>query len=876
MQHSPPKFLLWCLRQCCPQIRLDDLQGDFLELHEQKKLIKGKFRANLGFFIDCLSLIPLKLFTKNKRYTNTFNLMIGNYIKISYRNLMRDKAYAFINISGLAIGLACAFVILVYIRLELSFDTFHAKADQIHRAQHVYSFIGAPIGPAMVDEYPGIKESVRIVTWLVDKEVNFPDSRKFYEDVYLADDNFFDVFSFEFIYGNPTTALSDLSGMVITETVANKYFGKTDVIGEVLNFKGFLSGIPHSFKITGVIKDVPYNSQLQFDHIASFDLMKNLPDFNIMDSWINDWAVTYFVLEKGTDVKAIEENYSAFFEEHTGAEFTDPFRLMPLKDVRHNSTYLRSDFIQQGNINHLKIFGAVAILVLAIACINFMNLATAKSSRRIKEVGLRKVMGAFRRQLIFQFIIESILTTTIALLLAVGLSLLFIPYMQRMYGIELGPGLEELTSLIMWAIGVTLVTGIIAGSYPAFYLSSFQASKSLKGVDSTGKSSSFIRKALVIVQLTVSVVLIVGTIVVLDQMNFVRNKDLGFNKEQMLVLDFGGRPTVNAKWTVIKDELMSLQGVNGVAATRSVPGDNAPFWAYKFEGQTESQYGDSWAGYYIGPGFIQELDIKTAMGRAFDETIPTDSNAFVLNESAVKRAVNEYGQDWSNPIGKTIEYYTTNLGGWQLIKKGKIIGVVKDFHFRSLQNDIEPVILHQSATNSKILVRVSTNNLSELISSIEGKWEGWGSVRPFQYEFLDQQYADYYESELKFSQLLYLFCGLAIMIACLGLFGLASFTAQRRIKEIGIRKVLGASAGEIFRMITSDFFKIIIIAFIVAFPIAWIAADSWLENFAYRIDVSLISFIIAALITSALTLFTVSWQSLKASMSNPVDSLRNE
>ncbi len=875
MKHPPPKFLLWCLRQCCLANRLDDLQGDFLELHEQNKLTKGKFRASLGFFIDCLSLLPLKLFTKNKRYTNSFNLMIRNYIKISYRNLVRDKVYAFINISGLAIGMACAFVIFVHVKLELSFDAFHEKADQIHRVQHVYSFIGAPIGPAMVEEYPGIKETVRVVTWLVDKEVNFPDSRKFYEDVYLADDNFFDVFSFDFIHGNPTTALSNLNGMVITETVANKYFGKTDVIGEVLNFKGFLSGIPHSFKITGVIKDVPYNSQLQFDHIASFDLMKNLPDFNIMDSWINDWVVTYFVLEKGTNVSAIEESYPAFFEEHTGVEFTDPFRLMPLKDVRHNSTYLRSDFIEQGNGNHLKIFGAIAILVLAIACINFMNLATAKSARRMKEVGLRKVMGAVKAQLIFQFITESVMTTIIALILAMGLTWLIVPYLHGAYNIDLRPGFIDLWGHFVWAFGIALVTGVIAGSYPAFYLSSFQAANSLKGIDLRGKSS-FFRKTLVIIQLTVSIILIVGTIVVLDQMNFIRNKDLGFNKEQMLVLDFGGRPTVNAKWAIIKEELLSMQGVNGVASTSSVPGDNAPFWGYKFEGQTEEKYGDGWAGYYVGPGFIQELDIELTIGRAFNEEIPTDSNAFVLNEAAVKRAVNEYGPEWSNPIGKTIEYYTTNPGDWQLIKKGKIIGVAKDFHFRSLQNSIEPIILHQSPTNSKILVKVNTKNLSELVTAIEDKWDHWGSVRPFSYQFLDQQFSEYYESEQKFSQLLYLFCGLAITIACLGLFGLASFTAQKRIKEIGVRKVLGASTVEIFRMITSDFFKIIVISFVVAFPVAWIASDNWLENFAYRIDVSWVSFMAAALITALLTLITVSWQSLKASMSNPVDSLRHE
>ncbi|MEP1095677.1 MAG: FtsX-like permease family protein [Cyclobacteriaceae bacterium] len=871
------RFLQGLLRLCCPPSRLDDVEGDFEELFEERVKELGKTRATLYFIFDALSLIPLKLLTRQNNSHRTNNLMIRNYVKVARRNLAKDKAYAFINIFGLAVGMACAFVILVFVRLELSYDIFHEKGDQIHRVQHVYSVISAPIGPKMVEEYPGVVGVTRLNPFSTDIKVKVDQDKVFYEDFLIADNNFFETFTFQFIQGSPSEALKSPESVVITESVALRYFGKTDVLGEVIETETLMKQPSLPLKISGVIEDVPHNSHLQFDHVVSFELMTRYRDPGLLDSWVVDWIVTYLVLQPGADPVEIENDYKRFYLAHSGREFTDlTFRLMPMKDVRHHSSYLRSDFIEQGNINHIKIFSAVAILVLIIACINYMNLATAKSAQRAKEVGLRKVMGAVPKQLIGQFMVESILISFLALILAGGFVMLSLPLLQSISGIDLRHGLTDIGGIIAMGVGISVLTGILAGSYPAVYLSSFAAADILKDARNNGKSSGIIRKSLVVLQLSVSVSLIVGALIVLDQMQFVQNRDLGFKTDQTMVLDYGFTPTLNPKWDLIKTQIMGIPGVKEVAATNSVPGDNAPFWGYQFEGDEENEGGDGWPGYYVGPNAIDLLEMEMVMGRSFSEEIESDKSAFLLNETGWTEAIAKYGDHWKEPLGKTIAYYVEVNGQLTMQKKGPVIGVVKDFHFRSLQNEIESLVIHQSPRNWRVMAKVDAANVTEITAAIEEVWPQWGSSKPFSYEFLNQKYAEYYASEKRFSNILYVFCGLAISIACLGLFGLASFMAQQRIKEIGIRKVLGASVVGIFGMITSDFAKLIIVALILAFPLSWYLGNSWLDNFAYRIDISWLSFLIAALLIAFLTLFTVSWQALKASKANPVDSLRSE
>lgn len=873
---QPSRFLINLLRFSCPSHRLDDVQGDFEELYSERVEQSGKIRANFSFAMDALSLLPLKLLTRSKRTHSTNNLMIRNYLKVARRNLVKDKSYAFINIFGLAIGMACAFVILVFVKLELSYDTFHQKADQIHRVQHVYSVISAPIGPTMVEEYPEVVGTTRMYTFSNDIKVELGD-KTFYEDFLIADNNFFETFTFQFIHGDPNTALTSPESLVITESLALRYFGKTDVIGEVIEAKTLVKQPSLSLRISGVIKDVPYNSHLQFDQVASFDLIERYRDPGLLNSWLTDWIATYVILQPGADPKVIEDDYKRFYLAHSGSEFTDPrFRLMPMKDVRHYSTYLRSDIIEQGNINHIKIFSAVAILVLIIACINYMNLATAKSVQRAKEVGLRKVMGAIPKQLIGQFMVESVLISFLALVLASGFVMLALPFLQSLTGIDLYHGLTNIGGVIATGVLIALITGLLAGSYPALYLSSFAAAEILKDAKNKGKSTSIIRKSLVVLQLSISVALIAGAMIVLDQMKFLQNRDLGFKTDQTLILDYGFEPTVNPKWDLIKTQLSAISGVNEVASTSSVPGDNAPYWGYQFEGDEDDEGGDGWPGYYVGPNAMDLLEMEMALGRSFSEEIESDKNSFILNETGWKEAIATYGDHWKEPIGKTIAYYVERNGELIMEKKGPVIGIVKDFHSRSLQTAIESLVIHQSPRNWRVMAKVEAANMKDVLVVIEEKWPQWGSSKPFSYEFLDQKYANYYKSEQRFSQILYLFCGLAITIACLGLFGLASFIANQRVKEIGIRKVLGATVGGIFSMITLDFAKLILVALAVAFPLAWFFGNSWLDNFAYRTEISWMSFLFSGVLIALLTLITVSWQAIKASRANPVDSLRSE
>ena len=870
---SPPKLLLRLFHVCSPKNRLDDLHGDFIESYGKNDELRGKRMADLRFVLDALSLIPLKIRSSVLQIKNS-NLMLKNYFKIAYRNLMKDKSYAAINISGLAIGMVCTFIIFIYIRLELSFDTFHEKADQIYRMQHVYSFIGAPIGPQMVEEYPEVLSCTRIYLWATEVKTIIDDEHEFYEDYIIADNNFFETFSFRFIHGNPRTALTGSESLVITESTARKYFGDVNVVGKFLKTEGLSQALKKPLKVTAVIEDVPYNSHLQFSHVASFDLVENNPNINILDSWINDWITTYVVLAKGADPKPLEDEYWDFFEKHAGVRYPDPFRLMPLTDVRHRSTYLRSDNIEQGNINHIRIFSAVAILVLFIACINYMNLATAKSEQRAKEVGIRKVMGAFKKQLLSQFLVESMAISFIALFLGTIIIWFIFPHLENLTGIRISEGLNDFNQIILIALSVTVFTGLVAGSYPAFYLSSFGASDILKESKNSGKKSGLIRKGLVVLQLSVSMILIIATLVVVEQMNYVSKKDLGFKLDQVIALNYGRQPPINDKWDFLKTEIGNIPGVIDVASTRSIPGDNAAMWNYRFEGDPED--GDGFPGYYIGPNTLDLLDFEMLMGRSFSEKITTDENAFILTEMAWKEAINLYGDDWKNPLGRTIEYSTTNSGDWQVEKKGEVIGVVKDFHFRSLQNPMEALVLQQGPRQRKILVKVEPGQVDQILDKLSLIWPTLGSKKPFSYEFLDQQFADYYESENRFSQLLYAFCGLTLFIASLGLLGLASFSAQRRTKEIGIRKVMGASVPQVFKLITSDFIKLIVLGLLISFPIAWYASARWLENFTYRVDVSFVNFILAAVATFLLTMITISWQSLKAANRNPVESLRHE
>jgi len=870
---QPPKlarrFLYW---HCAPEL-LEEIEGDLNEEFEAVFQEKGARSARIFYCLEVLRF--MRMYKPRKRIRTLSNLdMLYNYFKIAFRNLAKHKAYSAINIAGLVIGITCSFLIFLYVRAELSFDQFHTQAANIHRMQHIYSFIGAPEGPAYKERFPEVRDYVRVHPWQEDTRVQLPNQDEFYDDMYIVDANFLDVFSFEIVQGDRENPLDAPDKMVITESLAKRYFPGQDAVGQSLKVRG-VTATDWNMVVSAVIKDVPYNSHLQFDFLVPMQLLKNDPAITIMDSWINDWLATYLVLEEGADVRKLEKANDAIWQEMTNTEITDRIRLMPLDKIHLHSAYLEVDFASQGDIGQVRIFGAVAVIILLIACINFMNLATARASKRSKEVGVRKVMGAFKKQLIVQFLSEALLITFISATIATGLVWLLIPSLENMSGLSFAGFLDEPAKLLIPFITTIFITSLLAGAYPAFVLSAFQPAAILKGKSGNSGRSVLLRKGLVVFQFAVSIVLVLGAIVAYNQMQYVRNKSLGFKPERVISMYYGNPGLLRQKWNMIKGELEAMPAVNDVFASRMIPGDNAYSWGYKFEGFTEDPHGEGWAGYYLGNGAIEGFGMELIAGRGFSETVNTDSTAWILNESAWKQAIERYGDLWKDPIGKKIEYYTTNSGDWRMVKTGTVIGIVKDFHHHSLQDPIEPLVIHNASSN-KILVRVNEGEVQNTLAVLAEKWESFGSISPFNYKLIDQEFNQHYQKEDQFSQLILIFCGLAIFVACLGLLGLASFTAELRIKEIGVRKVLGASVSSVLWLLSSSFLKLIGLAVLIAAPLGYLLMGSWLQNFEYHISVSWYYYIYAILLTGVIALLTVGYHSLKAATDNPTRSLRYE
>lgn len=873
VQPQPPKwarkFLHW---HCAPEL-LEEIEGDLNEEFEAVFQQKGPGKARIFYSLEVLRF--MRMYKPRKRIRTLSNLdMLLNYLKIAFRNLVKHKAYSAINIAGLVIGITCSFLIFLYVRAELSFDQFHTQAANIHRMQHIYSFIGAPEGPAYKEIFPEVKDYVRVHPWQKDTKVLLPNQDEFYDDMYIVDSNFLDVFTFEIIQGDRENPLGAPDKMVITESLANRYFPGRDAVGQSLKVRG-ATGRDWNMVVSAVIKDVPYNSHLQFDFLVPFQLLQNDPVIAIMDSWINDWIATYLLLEDGADVKRLEEANDAIWKEKTGTEVTNRIRLMPVNKIHLHSSYLEADYAPQGDISQVRIFGAIAVIILLIACINFMNLATARASKRSKEVGVRKVMGAFKQQLIVQFLSEAFLITFVSACIATGLVYFFIPLLENMSGLSFTGFLDEPMKLLVPFVATVSITSLLAGAYPAFVLSAFQPATILKGKSGNSGKSVLLRKGLVVFQFAVSVVLILEAIVAYNQMQYVKNKSLGFEPERVIAMHYGNAYALRQKWNMIKGELEAMPAINDVFASRMIPGDNAYSWGYKFEGFTEDANGEGWAGYYLGPGAIEGFGMELIAGRGFSEAVSTDSTAWILNESAWKQAIERYGDLWKDPVGKKIEYYTTNSGDWRMDKTGTVIGIVKDFHHHSLQDPIEPLVIHNAPSN-KILVRVNEGEVQNTLAILADKWESFGSVSPFNYKLIDQEFNQHYEKEDQFSQLILVFCGLAIFVACLGLLGLASFTAEMRIKEIGVRKVLGASVKSVLWLLSSSFLKLIGLAVLIAAPLGYFLIGSWLQNFEYHIAVSWHFYAYAILITAVIALLTVGYHSLKAATDNPTSSLRYE
>jgi len=788
--------------------------------------------------------------------------MFKNYLKIAFRNIIRHKAYSTINILGLAIGMACSILILLWVQNELSYDRFHVNADEVYRITCNAGEFKAAVNPAgmpagLKAQIPAVKNFVR----LSEPSTNLFEvgNRKFEEKrVFYADSTFLQVFSFPLVKGNAKTALQRIDGVLITEDMAKKYFGQEEAMGKTLRKDN-----GNNVTVTGILANVPSNSHLQFDFIlpmasiaqTNYDLKNNV--------WDNFNFYTYIQLDKSfvpsaSSLAGLNSQMNQIYKKRVSTIKVD-FHLQPLASI-HLHSNLQVDLKGHGNIQYVNIFFIVAIFILVVACINFMNLATARSARRAKEVGLRKVVGAGRGQLIRQFLGESLLITFFALLISLGLVLSFLPVFNNISEKDLSVNFSD-GKLLLSLLGMAVVTGLISGSYPALFLSGFLPVKVLKGDMKSMGGNLLFRNGLVVTQFIVSIVLLVGTVVVYKQLKFIREKNLGFDKENLLYMNMTG--DMWNKQQALKSELQrnTLTGAFTIISdlpTNLTSGTVNIHWEGK---DPKSQV--VFPSMYVSEDFINVFQMKILNGRSFSKSFKGDSSNYIVNEKALQ----VMGMNVSNAVGKPLSFQDS---------KGTIIGVVKDFNFKPIQQPIEPLVLCLNRYGGTVVVRTHPGSTEATIKALEKISRQLNPAYPFSYNFLDKDLANLYRGEQRLGMLFNIFAVLAIFISCMGLYGLSAFMAEQRTKEIGVRKVLGASVFNIVFLLSTNFTRLILISMAIAIPLSWFAINNWLEGFAYRIHVSWIIFLVASLTALLIAWATVSYESIKAAISNPVKSLRTE
>jgi len=779
---------------------------------------------------------------------------------------MKSKMFSFINILGLTIGITVCMMIYLFILTEFSVDRFHKNGDRIYRVMRgaaiddksiSVAYLSGMHAPALLNDFKGqIVSAVRVSE---NDNLFTVGTTSFHEKKELdTDTGFFNLFSFQLIKGNPTTALKDFNSVVMTESTAKRYFGSIDnAMGKIimLNKKTPL-------KVTGIAKDVPSNSHLYFDIVMPLERHK---DAGWMTTWINNGAYTYIQLAPHVSQAQIEKQLPAFVEKYLGNDlrkygFKWSLSLTPLKDVYFDSTGL--DSTKHGDKTVVYIFLSIAILILLIACINFMNLSTIRAAERSKEVGLRKVLGALRNILVWQFIGESVLLTTISCILSVALLSLVMPWYNQLLGHTLNVSWNA-SPIYLFLAGIILIVGFLAGSYPAFFLSAFSPIQALKGKLKLGKGGASFRQVLVVVQFSISVFLIVGTIIITKQMSYVKNKHLGYSKEQTLIIPIDNGDIYNNLHS-FKTELQTQTAVQSVSAMSGEPGGFFDGQMFDVEGHQEKWNAST---EFADFEYVKTLGLKIIAGRDFSSAFPTDTTQAVLIN---KTAVGKLGWTPQQAIGKWIQNTVSDSA------KRRIIGVVDDFNFKSLKQDIDALVISPAEDRRQILVKLKPGNLQAGIAIVKNAYSKAASAYPLEYKFLDQQFDELYQKDIRQQTILSVFAGLAIFVACLGLFGLASFTATKRFKEIGVRKVLGSSVKSIVVLLSKDLLKPVAIATCMALPAGYWVMNKWLQNFAYKTTLSWWIFMFAALITFGIALITVSIKAIKAAIANPVKSLRTE
>ncbi|MFY0592104.1 ABC transporter permease [Roseivirga sp.] len=801
--------------------------------------------------------------------------MLKNYIKIAFRSLRRNSGYAIINIIGLAIGITGATLLLTYVKDEATYDQFHSRSEDIFRAiltehdleeDRVYAASQPILARTVVEELPEVENAtaLQVTGGHIDFVIG---GERYSERSYaIVDEHFFEVFDFEFLFGNKATALSEPNSIVLSEQQAMKFFGKTDVVGTTLK---------HSFGgnyiITGVIKNMPGNSHLRLDILAT-PMSSDQRLLQMQKNWMHFQASVYYVLAPKSDPAQVTNKINEVFESNIApniAEVID-FDLQKMSDIHFGSQGIANGFeTELGDRSYIIVFSSIALFLLLIASVNYMNLATSKAVFRAKEVGIRKVVGAVKGQLVSQFLVESVMITFLALIISIGLTDITMPLFNELTGKAYDFSLSSLMDYLPMFMIITISVGVLSGVYPSFFITRFKPADVLKGEKlSTGSFS--IRKALVVFQFVMSIVLIITTLVVQNQMSFIGNKDLGFDQSNLIVIDInnGG---VRRDFKAIRTEYAKITGVESVGVSSRVPGE----WKGINEvgvyiTDQEGNLRDSINSYFMGfdEGMIETFDFRIAEGEYFSGNSQSDSLKVLVNQTAIAALGLE------NPVGRSI----------QLLTRGRrlsvqVIGVIEDFNFKSLHAKIEPIIIgswnNPSASIDYFTLKFS-GNPSEIVANAKKVHEQFDQRTAMEYHFLDNQLAVFYEKEQQANDIFKAGAGLSILIACLGLFGLASFTVQKRVKEMGIRKVLGASQWNLFYLLSSSFTKQVVVAFLIASPIAFYILRNWLSQFEYRTNIGVEVFLIAGLMATLIALVTVSYRSLKAAHSNPVDSLRSE
>lgn len=810
--------------------------------------------------------------------------MIKNFLKIAWRNLVKNKAYSFINITGLAIGLSCFLLIALYVMDELSYDRFYPDADRIYRIHSDIRFGGANLhmpvtsdmmGQILKKDYPQIENYTRIYTFsgnkLIRKGNDYIDEAR----VANVDSTFFDVFQLVVTEGDIKHALVDPNTVVITESTAKKYFGTVRVLGKTIEVRDEKNPF---YKVTAIVKDIPENAHFHFNFFFS---MKNA-DYN-WGQFTSHNFYTYIRLKPGSDYKAFEKNFNQYItkyvlpeaqqlmniksmDEFKSAGNSLEYSLMPLTDI-----HLRSDRSFElgvnGNMQYVYIFSAVALFILLIACINFMNLTTAHSANRAKEVGIRKVLGTEKHNLISQFLFESTMTVLFSLLIAVIVVYAVLPMFNGIAGKQITMMNLFTPYAIAMLVAIPFIVGLIAGSYPAFYLSAFKPIEILKGRLKLGSKSGGLRSVLVVFQFAVSIILITGTIVVYKQLHYIQTKNLGFNKEQVLIID--GISALNNNKQAFKNEVLQMPGVMSGTLSGYLPVSNSyrSDHTYSRDAVMDAKNSFNMQNWRIDYDYIKTLGMQIIKGRNFSREFGGDSSSIIINETTAKFL------GYDDPVGKKIY---TSLGDDGKPTFYTIIGVVKNFNFETLHQTVGPLCFLLGGGYGSGIFKVNTSNIQTLISQIQNKWKTLSPGLPFNYRFLNDSFDEMYRAEERVGKIALIFSVLAIFVACLGLFGLATFIAEQRTKEIGIRKVLGASVQGIVQMLSKDFIKLVAIAFVLSAPLAWWAMHNWLQDFAYRINIEWWMLAAAGLGALSIALITVSFQAIKAALANPVKSLRTE